>query len=915
MWTKWQNQLTHLFYVLLITVILTVLMFFGAFVWLDEWAYDNFERLMPNQKGQQQVLLIEVPPETHEQGNQTWLTLLERLQPAKQIVFTFLPKNVSSDFYCQAKKYGNVFFARLVQADNKIGLNTPKPSPWTPWLEAYSPLSSSWTPWLQPLPEIPAQCEINFGLVDIPPHTHGIHRRQYSAFQFEEQAYPALEVLAAEHFLGTHLILREATYPVYFGTELEKLPKIKLDNMLNGSSVNSDLIEQRSVIVGFARPHNLGRLHTPLSQIHDVMISMPEYHALALNTLLNDRHITALNSKIEWLLLLLQITLSGFLYHFLNTQQASRFTLAISGIYILLAWLLYRYTNIWLPIVEMILAQWLLYWFDFKQKLFKTDTKLRDKLVDKSFKLADQSNAKFLATEEYWSQIIVMLHEMLNLNRLIILECLSGYHYFQEIKALHCSLADIDEQQRDDNRQPYTIAIQKNGALLLTQPLLKPIDVAEQHYLVPLVFGGEVLGFWALTIENTKCHNKNQFEATLKDLSLQLAESLFHRQQGHTNQNELRHDFQVDGGYLVYQSLNKSITALENRLSALENIIAELDTPTIIYDVFGLSLSVNKSMNTLSQTFKLTPHQSTVLEFLMTLCHTDIETARHYFRHIMLEGNAIVQQVTLTAAIKRVFNLNLQLFYYQEATDGNPLNVKKGILCQLVDITQMKLQNTLKEQVAERLIYQFRNDMQSIMTASKLLSSEQSSLQEKRMVAGILQGKVNSHLKILNEVETQLNVELDASKTLQVENYPIDAKEPVLDAIEKVHGIATEQQIKIHHELPALVSLVFAAPNELSLVIASILTILIDEAAPNTDISITMEERDKWMTYTFKNSESGIPNERLQQYLFSDDIDIPDKFNNLRRAIKLITHWKGTLTASNQTDHGLSFELRLRSFI
>jgi len=917
MWNKWQNQLTRFFYVLMITVIITVLMFFEAFVWLDEWAYDGFEYLISNQKGQQQVLLIEAPPETRDQGNQTWLTLLERLQQkqAKQIVFTFLPKNVSSDFYCQAKKYGNVFFARLLQPDDKMYPNHPLPTSWTPWLDSYFP--SSWTPWLEPLPKIPARCEINFGIVDIPPHTHGIHRRQYSAFLIEEQAYPTLEVVAAEHFLGTPLMLREATYPVYFGSELERLPKIKLDNMLSGDLMNSELIEERSIIVGFARPHNVPGLHTPLSLFHDLMISMPEYHALALNTLLNDQHITTLSSSLEWLLLLILITLSAFIYHILNTQQASQFTLAISGFYILLAWLLYRYTSIWLPIIEMILAQWLLYWFDFKHKLFKSDTRLRQRLVNSSFKLADRINAKFLAREEYWSQIMMMLHEVLNLNRLLILEWSPGYHYPKEIKALHCSLADLEEQQRDYNRKPYTIAIQKKGALLLTQPLFKTLDVAEQHYLVPLIFGDEVLGFWALAIETRNWHNKNQFEATLKDLALQLAESLYHRQQwllrNQTNKKQWRRYFQVEGGDLIYQSLNKSITTLEHRLTGLENIIAELETPTIIYDVFGLTLSVNQSMNTLSQSFKLTPHQSTILEFLMTLCQTDIETARHYFRHILLEQNAIVQQVTLTAAIKRVFVLNLQLFYYQEETDGSLLNVKKGILCQLVDITQMKLQNTLKEQVAERLIFQFRNDMQSIMTASKLLSSEQSSHEEKRMVAGILQGKVNAHLKILNEVETQLNVELDAS--IQVENYPIDAKEPILDAIEKVNAIATEQQIKIHHELPALVSLVFAAPNELSLVIASVLTLLIDDGAPNTDITLELEERDNGMTYTFKNSGSGMPNERLQQYLFSDDVDISEKFNSLRRAIKLIRHWKGTLTASSQIDQGLSFELRLRSFI
>jgi len=50
------------------------------------------------------------------------------------------------------------------------------------------------------------------------------------------------------------------------------------------------------------------------------------------------------------------------------------------------------------------------------------------------------------------------------------------------------------------------------------------------------------------------------------------------------------------------------------------------------------------------------------------------------------------------------------------------------LLCQLVDVTQMKLQSTFKDKVAERFIFQLRNDMHSILTASQLLTSDQASV-------------------------------------------------------------------------------------------------------------------------------------------------------------------------------------------
>jgi len=236
------------------------------------------------------------------------------------------------------------------------------------------------------------------------------------------------------------------------------------------------------------------------------------------------------------------------------------------------------------------------------------------------------------------------------------------------------------------------------------------------------------------------------------------------------------------------------------------------------------------------------------------------------------------------------------------------------LLCQLVDVTQMKLQSTFKDKVAERFIFQLRNDMHSILTASQLLTSDQASDPEKRMVGGILQNKINNQLKILNEVDALLKTD-PSSITSRFEAYPLDPKKPLLDAMENLADAAVERQVKLHCDLPALVSLVYAAPNELTSVITSVLVLLVDDAVENTKITIDMEELDKWLTYTFKNTGVGIPNERLQQYLFSQEVEVSKKFNDMRRAVELIKLWKGTLKAESEVDQGMSFELRLRSFI
>jgi len=913
---KWLAKLSALFYALLIAVGITVLNFFEAFVVLDEWAYDLFERLTLNPQAPAQVLLVEAAQETQEQGDKTWLTLLNSLEAkkAKQIVFTFMPKRVSSDFYCKAHQYGNVFFARSIQRDVQISQNAPLQK-------------GEMGIELEPLPKLPVDCQIQFGVVDIPPHTHGIHRQQHLAFDIKGESYPALEIVAAEHFIGKPLskfvhsttLVQEADYRVHFGKGLDEFPQLKLKRILAGGLV-SELVEQRSVIIGLAQPSNLPGLHTPLAMTHDIMISMPEYHALALNTLLNEEHITTFNFQVELVFFLILMFLNLLIYQRFTIHKTLRVTLIVMGIYVILAWLLYHSVLIWLPLVEMLIAQSLLYLFDFQHKSLTSDKALRETLVESSFKIEDRVNSESYATDEYWAQVIVMSHDLLDLTRLIILEWHPDHTHANEIKALHCSLADIDKQQRRYNRKPYTTAIKKKGALHLNKPLLKPTEVAEEQYLVPLFFDDEVQGFWVLTIETAKQPNPTRFDIGIKDLALQMGKSLYHRQQWllchQADQKRLMRYFHFESGELLHKALDKSITALEHRLSVLENLMNDSETPTILYDVFGGAIQVNQSMNALSHIFGLTPHKMSALGFMMEISQMEMETARNYFRDILLKQGKIVQQVKLSASIERVYILNMQLFYYQEKSEGSEQAIKQGVLCQLFDVTQMKLQSSLKEQVAERLIFQFRNDMQSILMASQLLTSDKTGESERQMVGGILQNKVSSHLNILKEVEAQLNADLDAtSTTSQFETYPVDPKEAVSEAMKNVAEAAIERQVKLQSHIPDLVSLVFAAPNALTLVISSILTLLIEDAVSNTDITIDMIERDNSLIYHLKNSGFGMPNERFQDYLFKPEVESSETFKAIHVALKWLKRWEGTLTAESQVGQGMSFELRLRSFI
>ena len=98
------NQKYYLGIVIVATLLLCV---WGASVagWFrlpDLFLYDGFVRAAPEKKlASKKILLIEASPDDVSSGDSTWLSLNQRLQAegAKQIVYSFVPRSASREFY------------------------------------------------------------------------------------------------------------------------------------------------------------------------------------------------------------------------------------------------------------------------------------------------------------------------------------------------------------------------------------------------------------------------------------------------------------------------------------------------------------------------------------------------------------------------------------------------------------------------------------------------------------------------------------------------------------------------------------------------------------------------------------------------------------------------------------------------
>jgi signal transduction histidine kinase len=136
----------------------------------------------------------------------------------------------------------------------------------------------------------------------------------------------------------------------------------------------------------------------------------------------------------------------------------------------------------------------------------------------------------------------------------------------------------------------------------------------------------------------------------------------------------------------------------------------------------------------------------------------------------------------------------------------------------------------------------------------------------------------------------------------------------VSNSIAELSVFAEKHMVSFIADLPELMSLVMASPEQLAEVLKTILLVLINDAVSETSIKIRVMSSGAFVHYHFHNNGFGLPTERLHEYLHGDVDIVIDEFRRLRMAFRQVQAWGGTFDASTELGKGMVFELKLRGF-
>jgi signal transduction histidine kinase len=896
-----QKKITALVISMAVVLIIGLASSAAAFDLMNGIVRDALMRINLNGQASERLIVIEAERATFKQGDEVWLTALQNLlaHDVKQLVFTFFPAEASETFYQAALRSGKVTFGRQAAALREAP-------------DAAAAFFSGMEKDAAPA----------FGLLGMANSEHGVFRRQFGTVEADNAVYPGLEYLAARRVLGEAAQLPESDYLINFTGGTARLPKIGMQRVLSGGLVN-ELIRGKTVLIGINGLEPVAELYTPISEAEG-QISDLLFHGFALDTLLSERQIIVLP---QWAaLLLLLFTMFGSLFgcQWLSFQFSALASLGMSAVYGMLCWFLLHAFSLWLPITELWLAWWSAFVIVWSYKIVVEKRELDKTLLELSVKLQEKVfPVSFYRSEDPWTQLTVMVNQTLHLNRIIFLERVVADHRLREIKALNCSIDDIHEKRRDYERTPYSTAISENRPILLEQTFFKEVPGEERQYLAPLIFAGDVLGFWAFTIESDKIRLIRNFAAITHDYMEQISEMLHYRREAlrqmETENNQLWRYLRIEGGGVPYKILHQSVELLEKRAAVLQEVFNNLNTCSILYDLFGRVLLVNRHMEELAQSLQLRPFNMTILDFVVALTGYDFIKARSLLQQTIFEHEVAALPVKL-GENQQNYMLYIRPLNGSGATvSDEPIPKEddvfemRGVLCELADISELRQVVQLKNQMFERVCFQMRNDFSSLLLALAMLADKGTPEDEKASVFAAVQQKVDETLRTLSVVKEKMNIEIEHLADNKLECYPVDGRKPVELAVKRFSENTASRGIKMHLQLPQIFSLVFASPYELQSVLNTVLSVLVEDAYQFGNVWIEVEEKQGYVCYRMHNDGTGIPAENLRQFLDAE-ADVSGEAAKLRHAIESVSGWGGTLDISSQVGKGSRAELKLKCF-
>ncbi|WP_158678084.1 hypothetical protein [Pseudoalteromonas sp. T1lg23B] len=481
---------------------------------------------------------------------------------------------------------------------------------------------------------------------------------------------------------------------ISFKLPVSTLPKFKAQRLL-ANDIFSAQVKNKIVFVTQRTPDYFPSLMAPGLQDETNPVYLYSYltHNLDQNSL-----VTPLNPLISALVELIVIIVLIFVYLRFSTMFNVRLAVLLNTLILIVGYMGISYLQLLLPIGQLLIVTWIaLAWAFFHSRSIE-DQNLKKLLEDTEQRMFGRYLPKSVIEQNTpWDGVITLTNQLLSLNKGIFLTRVEHDHRLREIHALNCQISDIKEQRRDYERPPYSDAIKALGVIQISRPFFVNLAENEAQYIAPLMYAGDIRGFWAMTVINNEQFNEQAFIRNVNRFAGQIGELLYHH---HTHNNLIHSSNQALTRALTFdvfepqsKKVNTAIAGMEQKLSTLEHIFDRLSTASVMFNLFGQVMQVNKAFEQLALQQKLLIFDITALDLLVEVSNLPIDVARGKLRYLTLNKGQFSLSVSLNDQhyILLVYSLDKLTNIRQSAT---PFSIS-GVLFEFINVSTLlnKLEN------------------------------------------------------------------------------------------------------------------------------------------------------------------------------------------------------------------------------
>lgn len=703
------------------------------------------------------------------------------------------------------------------------------------------------------------------------------------------------------------------------------IPLVKASRVLD-QGLTPALIEDKFVLVGDALKPGLPGFAVPLRQERG--FSLLELQGYVLNSVISGRLLDFSGFISTVIGTLLIGILSTLLFQWLPSHRSAIFALAICLFIVALQWAAVKFTATILPAWELIVAQLANLMAVHQLQRNREEQALNRIIARTNSRLSERVQpVNFNRSDDPWKKIISFVNQQLNIKRSIFLEKVPADHRVKEIEALNCSIDDISERRRDYEREPYSVALEANAPIQPFRDYFTEVVEGEVQYVVPLSFGGEVQGFWALSLMPAKNWNKVAFESNARSFSIQIAELLYHRHHWHRRlqkaETSWRKLLSVEVGLNLHRQLRNTVDLLEHRLDILEDVMNGLSTAVVVYDVFGQVLHTNGIIEHLARENDVAVYQLTAMELLAQSNDIPLDEARNKLRYVTLKHQTLVQSSTLFSNRGSYLLYIRPLLVKEESTmdQVQPFEIR-GILFEFADLTQVRQHDEIRQDISDQYFSQLRDNLSSISFAADNLASigftgsdlaRQRQLDSSKWLSTIAD-TANESGRLTERVEAELRNQIHMrEQTVPTNIAPIIARQ-----LERAQESIQGKDLSFDYRPPESNSLNFVEPKTFEQLISALVNLLIHDADHGTAIRVAITTQDRENIHVLvKSNGHGLPQEQLDQTLatYKSYLDISeDPLTRVSVLAQQVLLWGGETSFRSGIGSGFSVDIRLKTF-